>query len=262
VADAVLYEKRGHVAFVTLNRPERMNALGREVREGLVASFIEVRTDPDVRVAVVTGAGDRAFCAGADLRERAERGLAPRRGGADDLSALDQMPNANPLAYETYKPVIAAVNGYALAGGCELALSCDIRIASENAQFGLPEARRGMGANLGSVLLQYLIPRGFALEMMFTGEPIDAQEAWRIGLVNRVVPLADLLPTATALAEKIAANAPISLRRIKESANKSLGTPVLFALKMGPGPSPYESEDSIEGARAFAEKRAPVWRGR
>ena len=262
MADAVLYEKRGNVAYVTLNRPERMNALGHDVRQGLIDSFIQIRTDPEVRAAVVTGAGDRAFCAGADLKERAEQGLAVRRGGVDDIAALEQTPNANPLIYETYKPVIAAVNGYALAGGCELALTCDIRIAAENAQFGLPEARRGRGANLGTVLLQYLIPRGIALEMLFTGDPIDAQRALQLGLVNRVVPQAELLDTAAALAERIAANAPISLRRIKELANKSLGTPVLFALKMGPGPSPYESEDSVEGARAFAEKRPPVWRGR
>jgi enoyl-CoA hydratase/carnithine racemase len=261
MSDYVLYEQQGAVAFVTLNRPERMNALGHEVRTGLIDAFSKVRYDPSVKVAVVTGAGDRAFCAGGDLKEHKELfAKKPYRVGPD-YGALDEPPNSSTIVIETYKPVIAAVNGYALAGGCELALACDIRIASENASFGLTEVKVGRGANFASVMLQYVVPRGIAMEMLFTGDRISAQEALRIGLVNRVVPLSELLPTARALAEKIGNNAPISLRRIKELAVKSLGNPLFFALKMAPGPSPYEAQDAREGAGAFAEKRSASWKG-
>src|SRR5690349_12685529 len=212
MSDYVLFEEKNHIAYVTINRPERMNALGHEVRTGLIDAFLKIRHEPSIRVAIITGAGAKAFSAGADLKEHKELfEKKPYRVGPD-YGALDEPPHSNTIAIETYKPVIAAVNGYALAGGCELALACDMRIASENATFGLPEARRGRGANFATVMLQYLIPRGIAMEMLFTGEPISAQDALRFGLVNRVVPAADLIPAATALAEKIAQNAPVSLR--------------------------------------------------
>jgi enoyl-CoA hydratase len=238
-----------------------MNALGHEVRTGLIDAFLKIRHESSIRVAIITGAGAKAFSAGADLKEHKELfEKKPYRVGPD-YGALDEPPHSSTIAIETYKPVIAAVNGYALAGGCELALACDMRIASENATFGLPEARRGRGANFATVMLQYLIPRGIAMEMLFTGEPISAQDALRFGLVNRVVPAADLIPAATALAEKIAQNAPVSLRRIKELSVKSIGSPLLFALKMAPGPSPYESQDAREGAKAFTEKRSASFKG-
>jgi len=261
MSEFVLFEQKENVALVTINRPERMNALGTEVRNGLVEAFLKIRHEPSIKAAVITGAGNKAFSAGADLKEHHEIfQKKPYRVGPD-YGALDEPPHSSQIVIETYKPVIAAVNGYALAGGCELALACDIRMASENASFGLPEAKRGRGANFATVMLQYLMPRGIAMEMLFTGEPITAQDALRYGLVNRVVPQADLLPTTLRLAEKIAESAPISLRRIKELSVKSMGLPLLFALKMAPGPSPYETQDAREGAEAFTEKRSATYKG-
>lgn len=261
MSEAVLYHLSGSIAYITINRPERMNALGQEVRKGLIDAFSEVRYDRSVKVAIITGAGEKAFCAGGDLKEHKDLyNRKPYRVGPD-YGPLDEPATSSTIAIETYKPVIAAVNGYALAGGCELALACDIRIASENASFGLPEAKRGRGANFGSVMLQYLIPRGIAMEMLFTGDAISAEEALRVGLVNQVVSLPKLLSTAETLANKIAQNAPISLRRIKELSVKSLGLPLFFALKMAPGPSPYETQDAREGAGSFAEKRPASWKG-
>ena len=158
MSDYVLFEQKDHIAYVTLNRPERMNALGHDVRKGLIDAFMKVRYEPSIRVAIITGAGDKAFSAGADLKEHNEIFKKKSYRVGPDYGALDEPPHSSAIVIETYKPVIAAVNGYALAGGCELSLACDIRIASENASFGLPEAKRGRGANFATVMLQYLIP--------------------------------------------------------------------------------------------------------
>lgn len=163
---------------------------------------------------------------------------------------------------ETYKPIIAAVNGYALGGGCELALACDIRLAADHAQFGLTEAKRGLGANFGSVMLPRMVPKGFALEAMFTGRHFSAQDAYRVGLVNRVVPLPELAPACQEIAEAILECAPLSVRRMKERAYAGDGLPPAAALRLNVGPDVYSSQDRIEGARAFAEKRRPQWQGR
>ena len=200
MSDYVLFEQRGHVAIVTINRPDRMNALGHDVRTGLIDAFLKIRHEPSIRVAVITGAGDKAFSAGADLKEHNEIFQKKSYRVGPDYGALDEPPHSSIIAIETYKPLIAAVNGYALAGGCELTLACDIRIAAENARFGLPEAKRGR-RQLATVRLQ-LIPRGMPWKCSH-GDQIS-RDALRYRLVNRAC-RAQALPTAC-LAEKIAEN--------------------------------------------------------
>jgi enoyl-CoA hydratase len=255
----LLIENTGHIRTLTMNRPERSNALSRGLAAAMSEALICAGEEPDVWVIIITGAGDRVFCAGADLKDIAS---------GDEAGTRFRPPMKRPersvleVVGETYKPIIAAINGHALAGGCELALACDLRVASETARFGLPEAKLGMGANFGTVMLPRLIPPGLAAELLFTGEPITAAEAARWGLVNRVVPANEVRATAADLAAKIAANAPLTLRRMKELMVKGRDLPVPAALRLDVGPDPYTSEDRVEGIRARAEKRAPRWQGR
>jgi len=254
----VIYQVVEHVARVTINRPERSNAMSRAVQERLVELFDEASNDPDVRVVVVTGAGGRAFCAGADLKELDE--LA-RSGRPVVTPMTGSHRNVFEAVLETYKPTIAALNGPAVAGGCELALACDLRVAVGHAYLGLPEAKRGMGANFASVVLPRLLPRAVALEMLYTGNPIDARTALAWGLYNRVV-TDDALAAADELARTIAANAPLTVRRYKEMAVKGWELPVPAALRLNAGPNPYQSRDREEGVRAYLERRPPNWEGR
>lgn len=255
----LLAELRGHILVLTINRPERMNALSPELSDALIEAFVEAGADSDVRAVLLTSVGDRAFCAGADLKARAQED----EDGKPFQPLLSRVQRyVFEVVYETIKPTIAALNGSAVAGGLELALACDMRVVAEHALLGLPEAKRGKGAHFANVMLPRMIPSGIAYEMLYLGEYINTEEARRYGLVNRVVPRGEALNEALRIAKAICENAPVSLRRMKETAIWSNGLPVPAALRLNEGISPYSSDDRVEGIRAYVEKRKPVWRGR
>ena len=253
----IKYEKKGRIAYVTINRPERLNALHPPANQELYHAFSDFRDDPDVWVAIITGAGDRAFSAGNDLRYTAEHG---RQDRSMDIARFGGITSN----FECWKPIIAAVNGYALGGGFELALACDIIIAADHAEVGLPEPRVGLVAGAGGVhRLPRHIPLKIAMGMMLTAKRISIQEAYRLGLVNEVVPLADLMAAAERWANEILEVAPLSARASKQMAMTGLGWPLDVSLSRSY--TEYQkaaaSEDFIEGPRAFAEKRKPNWKG-
>ena len=257
-APELIVRTENNVRVLMLNRPERRNALSRALKAALAAAVLDAEADNEIRVIVISGAGD-VFCAGADLKEMHSEHEAGRRPTAPNDSTERSVYET---VYEAKKPVIAALNGSAVAGGFELALACDIRITHAGAQFGLPETKIGLGATFGSVVLPRRVAPGIALEMLYTGEYIDAARAQQIGLLNHVVDAAQVFEKAMTLAHKIAGNAPISVRRVKAMALRGLDMPVATALRHDPGVSPYYSEDRKEGVRARQERRPPVWKNR
>lgn len=265
----LLFEKHAGIARITFNRPQRKNAISPQAMLLLAEAWLEFRDDPELRVAILTGAGDEAFCVGGDLQL-----LMPLFTGArqpeDDwdrrlLAELDKVPVALLKPFELYKPVIAAVNGYALAGGCELLQATDLRIASRTAEFGLSEAQRGLVPGGGSMVrLARQVPHCKAMEILLLGERMPAAEAHRIGLVNEVVEPDRVMPRAEELAGRLARNGPLALRKIKEAVLRTSGLPLeeAYAIENECSAVVMASQDAREGPRAFMEKREPVFTGK
>ena len=256
--ETVLYEKRDQVVVVTLTRPESLNAINRQLRRELAGAILRFDADEDARVAIITGAG-RAFSAGRDLKERAEDNAAGIQARAGD----SMTPERIYMWPQTWKPLIAAINGYALAGGWSIAQMCDIRLAAEDARLGITEPRVGLLPPFG-VILPKLLPMAAVMELVLTAEPISAQRAYEIGFVNKVVPGERLMEEAMAMARLVSANAPLSLQYFKELVHRGLdmGAQAVTSLTYQAYERLLLSEDSKEGPRAFAEKRVPQWKGR
>ena len=257
----ILYEKTGRIATITINRPDALNSIDPQTNAELTEAWADFRDDPKVWVGILTGAGDRAFCAGADLKE-----LIPYLGEQARRGELREFNFGGiTRGFQTWKPMIAAVNGFALAGGTELVLACDIRIASENARFGQPEVRWAIipGAG-GTQRLPRAIGQSAALEIILTGRQVDAQEALRLGLIHRVVPAADVMTEARQTAEALLVNGPLALRAAKQAVVEGLDMPMNAGLdlELRLFAELLLSEDAVEGPRAFAEKRPPQYQAR
>jgi enoyl-CoA hydratase/carnithine racemase len=257
----VRYEQQDRIVTITINRPEAMNAIDPETHEALIAAWTRFRDDDSAWVAILTGAGDQAFSAGADLKKFVPTEFAGLGGAAHNAFGLGGITHG----LEIWKPMIAAINGFCLAGGLEQALACDLRIAAPHARFGLTEVRWAImpGAG-GTQRLPRAVPLAKAMEMILTAEHVTAEEALRLGLVNKVVPLPELMPAARALAELLCERGPLALRAAKEAVIRGLSLPLADGLRLEAFLSGVlrRTEDAIEGPKAFAEKRRPAFKAR
>lgn len=257
MADEVLQERRGHVVVLTINRPEARNAINGPVSLAMSSFMDELAEDPDCWVVVITGSGDKAFSAGMDLKAFASGEGGDIMGASGGFGGLTQ---------RTFpKPIIAAVNGSALAGGFEIMLSCDLVVAAEHATFGIPEAKRGLIAGAGGLIrMPKRLPIAIALELAMTGDSIDAARAFELGLVNRVVPSSVVVEEAVSLADRIAANAPLAVRYSKSVMKQAAELSEAEGWKVNAEAVGvvFTSADAMEGPVAFAEKRPPNWQGK
>lgn len=252
----VVTERRGAVLVLRINRPEARNALSPAVLTGLGRGLAEAEQDPEIRCVVLTGTGDRAFCAGMDLRAFAQGEMS-----TDDMGGFEVF--ARFTSGDIDVPIVGAANATAVAGGFELLMGCDVVVASDQASFGLPEVKRGLFAAGGGMWLSTRIPLAIALELTLTGDPIDAHRAGALGLVNKVVPAGQVLDEALAMAARIAANGPLGLQATKRLVRLAAMAPdKVAALQTELQATVFSSEDAKEGATAFIEKRPPVWKGR
>src|SRR6201998_3578061 len=255
----ILLEKKNAIAYVTVNRPKVLNALNMATMEELRAAFHDIKNDSAIRVTILTGSGEKAFIAGADISELA------KHDAVSGKEYTHRGQSVRHLIENLGKPVIACINGFALGGGCEIAMACTMRLASENAKLGHPEVNLGIIPGYGGTQrLPRLVGKGIAMQMVLAGEMITAQEAHRIGLVNEVVPAAALIPRAEALAAEIIDNAPLAVQYAMEAVNKGMEMTLaeglyLEAVLFGVVCS---SEDKKDGTRAFLEKRAAVFKGK
>jgi E-phenylitaconyl-CoA hydratase len=257
----VRYEKAGRIATVTIDRPEALNAIDPATNDELIRVWADVRDDAGIWVAILTGAGDHAFCAGADLKELIP--LLAQHAREGRLSGFNF--GGITRGFDCWKPLIAAINGFALAGGLELALACDLRIATDSARFGQPEVRWAIIPGAGATQrLPRAIGMAAALDLILTGRQVDAQEALHMGLVQRVVPAAELQAEARRLAEALLANGPLALRAAKQAVVQGFDLPLAQGLDLEQRlfGSALQSEDAVEGPRAFAEKRPPRYQAR
>jgi enoyl-CoA hydratase len=255
----ILFEKKSSIAYVTVNRPKVLNALNMATMEELRAAFTDIKSDEAIRVAIMTGSGEKAFIAGADIGELSQHSpVSAKEYTHRGQSVLDLIENLG-------KPVIACINGFALGGGCEMAMACTMRLASENAKLGQPEVKLGLIPGYGGTQrLPRLVGKGVAMQLLLAGEMINAQEAHRIGLVNEVTAPAELIPRAEAIAQKIIANGPLAVQYTMEAVNKGMEMSlpeglyleaVLFGVTCA-------TEDKTEGTKAFLEKRQAQFKGR